>query len=268
MSRKMLNERGVALLIALLVTTLLIALVFEFAYGTRVSLRVAVNFRDGQRAVCLARSGVNFAGKLLSENLKSGKAQANLEQREWQVVPMISEGDTALRVRWEDEGGKINIANVTSGQPSLARLERLFGAKGVDLDALDRIHEQKNIRLVTQLHRYLSDEEFGKIREFVTVYGSDKIDVNTAPGAVLESLGASPSLASLIVERRNQEPFDTKEKVVNFPGMDATTAGTLDITGNVFFVQSFATVGGYTRQVDAVIKRDTTGYAVLYWRSL
>ena len=68
MSRKILNERGVALLIALLVTTLLIALVFEFAYGTRVSLRAAVNFRDGQRAFYLARSGVNFAGKLLSEN--------------------------------------------------------------------------------------------------------------------------------------------------------------------------------------------------------
>ena len=45
------NERGVALIIVLLVTALLIALIFEFAYGTRISLRAAVNFRDSQRPI-------------------------------------------------------------------------------------------------------------------------------------------------------------------------------------------------------------------------
>ena len=71
------NERGVALLIVLLVTALLLALIFEFAYGTRVSLRAAVNSRDSQRAYFLARSGVNFAGALLSDNLKNNKLQDN-----------------------------------------------------------------------------------------------------------------------------------------------------------------------------------------------
>ncbi len=44
------NDRGVALLVTLLITALLIALIFEFAYATRISLQGAVNFRDGQRA--------------------------------------------------------------------------------------------------------------------------------------------------------------------------------------------------------------------------
>ncbi len=52
------SNRGIALLVVLLVTALLIALIFEFAYGTRVSLRGAVNFRNSQRAYFLARSGV------------------------------------------------------------------------------------------------------------------------------------------------------------------------------------------------------------------
>ena len=63
--RSRLNEHGVALIIVLLVTALLIALIFEFTYGTRVSLRAAVNYRNSERAHYLARSGVNMAGVVL-----------------------------------------------------------------------------------------------------------------------------------------------------------------------------------------------------------
>ena len=64
------DDRGVALIIVLLVTALLIALIFEFAYGTRISLRATVNFRNSQRAYYLARSGVNFVGRFLVANLQ------------------------------------------------------------------------------------------------------------------------------------------------------------------------------------------------------
>jgi general secretion pathway protein K len=261
-------ERGVALLIALLVTTLLMALVVEFAYGTRVSLRAAINFRDGQRAFYLARSGVSFAGKLLAENLRKGKLQQNLEQREWQVVPIVSGGDTELRIRWEDEGGKINIANVRSGQPSLRRLELLFGLAGVDIAILEPLKGLQDIRLIDELHGVMGDEDFGKIRDHITVYGSNQVDINTAAPQVLQSLGLSASTASLIREKREREPFDTRDKINAFPGMDTTTAGTLDITSNVFRVVSHATVGGYTKQAEAVIRRDAGGFTILYWRLL
>jgi type II secretory pathway component PulK len=268
------GDRGVALLIALLVTTLLMVVVFEFAYGTRVSLRAAVNFRNGQRAEFLARSGVTVAGKLLGDHLKNGKLQENLEQREWQLVPIISGGDTELRVRWEDEAGKINMANVSTGQPSLERLERLFGIKQIDLARLDQLKELKSVRLVSDLHKVMSDEEYRKIQECetdhacVTVYGSDKININTAPPEVLQSLGLSESVASMIKDRREREPFDTREKINTFPGIDTTTAGMLDLTSNIFFVQSYATVGGYTKQAEAVIQRNPGGFTILSWRIL
>ena len=262
------NERGIALLLVLLVTTLLIALIFEFFYGTRVSLREAVNFRDGQRAYYLAWSGVNFAGKLLADNLKNGKPQDNLEQREWQVVPIVSTGDAELRVNWEDEDGKINVASLSAGQSSLARLERLFGMQQIDLDVLDRLKELKVVRLLDELHQVMSDEEFSKIRKFVTVYGADKVDINTAPSEVLQSLGLSESVASLIIDRRSREPFDAREKINAFPGMDTTTAAMLDISSNVFLVHSYATVGGYTKQAEAVIRRDSSAFTILYWKIL
>jgi general secretion pathway protein K len=264
------GERGVALLIVLLVTALLMALIFEFAYGTRVSLRASVNYRDAVRASYIARSGVSFAGKVLAEFLKNGLKQENLEQREWQVVPIVSEGDTELRVRWEDETGKIYIANVRTGQVSIERLERLFGLQGISLEVLDRIKELQDIRMLGDLHRVMSDEEFGKIKPFVTVFsGTNNIDVNTAPPEVLESIGISSSAASMIVEQRKDNPFTDRSALSQSYGISTTVLASLDVTSSVFAVQSHATVGGYTKQAEAVIRRDTGGgYTLLYWRML
>jgi general secretion pathway protein K len=270
---KIKNDRGVALLIVLLVTALLIALVFEFAYGTRVSLRAAVNYRDSQRAYFLARSGVNFAGTLLADNLKNNKPQDNLEQREWQVVPLMAAGDTELRVRWEDESGKINISAVAKGNEAYNRLSKLFDIRGVSQEALDRIstwmvEEKRNFYLLTELNRFLNDEEFGKVENFVTVSPVSKININTASAEVLQSIGVSAGAAGLIVEQRVREPFDDQAKVNTAPGMNPAVAGQLGITSNIFKVDSRATVGGYTKQVQAVITRTSSGFTVNYWRAL
>jgi DNA uptake protein ComE-like DNA-binding protein len=187
------------------------------------------------------------------------------------VVPIVSAGDVVLRVRWEDEEGKINIANVTTGQQSLVRLERLFGIKQINLDTLDRIHNLGTIRLVGELHRVMSDEDFAKIRDSVTVYGSNAVDVNTASSDVLQSLGLSEAAASMIIDSRKRDPFADKSKLSGSYGLDPATLGMLGVTSNTFLVQSFATVGGkdgYTKQAEAVIKRDATAFTILYWKIL
>jgi len=273
-SGSMNNERGVALLIVLLVTALLTALIVEFAYGTRVSLRSAVNFRDRERAYFIARSGVNFAGALLNDNLMKGKLQDNLEQREWQVVPIISGGDTELRVRWEDEGGKISISTMYyKGTPAYDRMSMLFQVFVINQNVLDQIipspTDKRKFNLLTELHQYLSDEEFGKIKDFVTVSPVEKIDINTATSEVLQGLGLDPGLAGMLVERRNSQLFKKLDDVSAFPGFNRTDLiPQLDVTSNTFKVNSFATVGGYTKQVEAVIKRTSSGFDVQYWRAL
>jgi type II secretory pathway component PulK len=267
------NNRGVALLIVLLVTALLIALIFEFAYGTRVSLRAAVNFRDSQRAYFLARSGVNFVGRVLADNLKKGMLQNNLEQKDWQVVPIVSGGDTELRVRWEDESGKIPIASVVQNNDAYKRLEQLFDIREINQDVLkSRMTEKKDFRLLTELHQVMSDEDFGRVRDFLTVFPLQKIDINTASVEVLQSLcrslGKDDGPAIAVVSRRAREPFMKIGDVVNFPGMDPLVASYLDVTGNVFKVSSSVTVNGYTKYVEAVIERTATGFTLRYWRAL
>ena len=49
------DEKGIALIITLLVVTLLTALIVEFAYSARVNLSAAGNFRDKQKAYYLAK---------------------------------------------------------------------------------------------------------------------------------------------------------------------------------------------------------------------
>ncbi len=259
------NNRGIALLIVLLVTALLIALIFEFAYATRISLNSAINFRDSQRAYFLARAGVYASMKYLDTLTK------NVPQHEWVAPPFLSEGDTQVRIAWEDEQGKISIPLVVQGNDAYKRLQQLFDIKGISQDVLDnRIVEKKSFYLLSELHQVMSDEDYLKVKDFLTVAPVAKININTASREVLQSLcrslGKDDSVVGLIINRRNDQPFTSTSEITNMPGMEPLVASYLDVTSNTYKIYSDATVGGYTRTVQAIIQRGST--TPLYWREL
>jgi type II secretory pathway component PulK len=189
-------------------------------------------------------------------------------------------------VRWEDESGKINISSVVKprdqasfSNPALTynRLVILFTNRGVNQEILDRIdkwmteQQRSSFYLLTEFHQFLSDEEFGKIQDAVTLANVTQININTASVDVLRSIGVDAAVAQSIVERRNEEPFTKSQEIADFLGPSNTMATSqLTVTSNVFKVTSFATVGGYTKQIEAVITRraDGTGADVNYWRVL
>lgn len=264
------GERGIALLIVLLVTALLMALIFEFAFGTRVSLRAAMNYRDSRRAYYIARSGVYVFAKYK-------ELQDYVPQGEWGIVPVVSEGDTELRIRWEDEAGKIRIKDIKSNNVTYAIIESLFSAKGVSREVRDRMTDPQSdiqkISLLSELHKYMSDEDYGKVRDFLTVESTEsKININTASAAVLESMGLSPGAVSLVIDERAKAPF-TEDKVSGFPGvsgakipaLETLTATYLGAKSSALTVRSFATVGGYTKEIEAIIVPPS---GVRYWRAL
>ncbi len=54
----------------------------------------------------------------------------------------------------------------------------------------------------------------GGLRECLTVWGSgNRIDINTAPAALLESVGVPAAIVKQIVDRRVQQPFKTMDEV-------------------------------------------------------
>lgn len=274
------NERGVALIIVLLVTALLIALIFEFAYGTRISLRAAVNFRDSQRAAYLARSGVNFVGRYLASNLRTDSTGSSRKyddvERDWQTVPFIPGTDTVLKVKWEDEAAKIRVTDAQTSTLRQSLLSALFENKGIDRAVLGKMTESTSginkMSLLTGLHQFMNDEEYSKVNQFLTVNSRvSNVNINTAPEDVLLSFGISQAAISLIVDDRKKAPITDYTHHPAIKGLLINTSlvsNFLTDTTNEFKVYSYATVGGYTKQVEAVLTRSASGFTVSYWRSL
>jgi type II secretory pathway component PulK len=270
------TNRGVALLIVLLVTALLIALIFEFAYGTRVSLRGAVNFRDSQRAYFLARSGVAIFAKY--PDLKDLAPEG-----EWGVVPVISAGDTEVRIKWEDESGKIKINDIRRDGATLEVVRALFETvKGIDTAVVDGIagpqSDISNLTLLSGLHQYMNDENYNKVYKSLTVtpvsLNKVTINVNTASADVLQSLGINASDANRIITERQTTPYIMSDLASNgklslmignkqINRSNLTTYLTTNSIG-YYKIFAYATVGGYTKQVEAIINGNT----ISYWRAL
>ena len=77
------SRRGVALILVLTTVAILSSIAVEFAYGSRVNLRLAENARDEMRAYYLARSAVNLSRLLLH-------FQKQVDQMGAQLGPLIS----------------------------------------------------------------------------------------------------------------------------------------------------------------------------------
>jgi type II secretory pathway component PulK len=87
--------------------------------------------------------------------------------------------------------------------------------------------EKRNFYLITELHKFLSDDDYQKIEGFLTVYNTDgNININTASSEVLQSLGLSAADADSIVESAKQEPYDpVKKPITNARGMTTMISG-------------------------------------------
>lgn len=105
-------ERGVALLLAVLVVALLTVTIIPFFYDGRVERAVAANLYTGLQASYLAKSGVVFAEALLradKENPQTGGYDSLLDI--WATlsnVPIAAGGGTAS-IAVTDEQGKLNL---------------------------------------------------------------------------------------------------------------------------------------------------------------
>src|SRR5574341_273389 len=141
-------ERGMALVLTLLVVVLLAAAVLEFDRSTRTALKAAGNFRDGMKAFHLATSGIAAAQAVLKDDLTRTGNVDNLTELWATPFPPYPVGDGTVAVAIQDEGGKININALVradggrfSSEPvwQIERLKRLFVLKELDPTLVDAI---------------------------------------------------------------------------------------------------------------------------------
>ena len=144
------NERGVALLMALLVTALLTALILEFDAESRREYREAAVFRDNYKAGMLTRAAVQATRAAIQQDfLRDKKTGEEYDgPMDLWAVPIKNYpiGDGVLNARIQDERGKLNLNDLAvtgSDQIQLkarvTRVRRLFELLHMNPDLVDAL---------------------------------------------------------------------------------------------------------------------------------
>ena len=208
------SETGVALVLTLLITAILVTLIIETNYSTQVDLRIAGNFRNDLQALYLAKSGVNIAISYLKYDLQNTETDDLTE--DWaKSYPPIPVGDGFVKVVIEDENAKINLNRVVKEDGKVDEkirdiLTRMFEAADVDVEiisaiidwidpdddplpdgaedsyygSLDPPYACKDAPLDTLsellMIKGITDEAYEKISKYLTIYSKDGIiNINT-----------------------------------------------------------------------------------------
>ncbi len=102
------NERGMVLLLVLVVITLLSALLSEFAFSTLVDMRLAETFRDTTRAEYLARGGITAGRMILQTDRNQYDAVDSSEL--WSIgVQDYPLAEGAVTVKIDDLDGRLPL---------------------------------------------------------------------------------------------------------------------------------------------------------------
>ncbi len=229
--RRLSSDKGVALLIVLVLTALLVLFSMELSTVASIDLDSAAAHRDEVRAYYLARGAVELA----VSSLLSDETPVTAGSEQWGRLPQnLPVGEGRMRVRVHDEGGKLNLNALLDDEKKLEVLDRLFFILGLDpsltanlLDWMDEDNEErgpgtegayyqglrspypvKNAPLDTlselrNIKGYGNDvlESLGSQKRlgsldlqtipFFTLHSGGKVNVNTAPPSLLMALSES-----------------------------------------------------------------------------
>ncbi|MFB0507169.1 MAG: type II secretion system minor pseudopilin GspK [Thermodesulfobacteriota bacterium] len=299
------SETGVALILTLLITAILVTLIVEVNYSTQVDVRISGNFRNDLQAYYLAKSGVNIAISYLKYDVENTDTD-NLTEDWAKSYPPFPVGEGFVNVMIEDENGKINVDRAVKEKGEVDQviydaLSRLFQREEVDVGILDALidwidpdpdplpegaedsyyasldppYECKNGPLDTlselRMIKGITDEVYAKISKYLTIYSDGKININTASKEVLVCLDdeMDEGIAEGIIQYREEEPFDTKgelKDMLNDDELYGRIESIIDVKSNAFNVVSIGRVERVEKVARAVIDREGGQISYRYWR--
>ena len=295
MNKPVANERGMILLSVLLVVTLLVTLLSEFAFSSRVDLRLAETARDTTRAYYIARGGVQVARALLADD-SNGYDSLDETWAEGVVDYPVGAGSISLAI--EDLGGRIDLNRLVTPQGNtdpvvLDRLARLFdqldesgtgdrldalidwldpdgepqarGAESSYYNSLENPYNSKDGQLGSidelTLVRGFTDSFVARLRPHVTVFGSPRININTASREVLLSLSEemSEDAVETILDARSDAPFQNVEQIRDLSGLESLYGFIylyIDVKSSRYRVAASARVNDGRREITAAIAKN------------
>jgi general secretion pathway protein K len=103
------NQRGVVLLLTLVILVLLVAVIVEFDYGTKIDLITAGNFRNDVQASYIAKAGIHAAESLLKDDLKHPNRYTYLKIQPCIDLGAIPVGEATASATICDESAKLSV---------------------------------------------------------------------------------------------------------------------------------------------------------------
>jgi general secretion pathway protein K len=283
------RNEGFVLVVVICMVMAMTGLVLAFHSRARASVRTADSLRKSVQALCCARSGLGLAAAVI----RSGGASVEYKTS-------IDLGDGSCRMELSDEQGKLNLNQLTdpNGRPDRTRIDQVLRlidlthrddaggpiGYGIVPAIIDWIDEDDRTTCLDFIERqntgaesdyYLGREppyrcanrplETPEELLYVTVYGDGRININTAPRRVIESLceQMDPALTQGIVDRRRVRPFRSLEEVRQVPGMTAVVYDrihrliTVESAGLYYRLQAYGQVDNLSRTVSAILRKNT-----------
>ncbi len=205
------RDKGVVLLLVLMVTSILVMLIGQFSYGSFLEGALVKNEVKDAQASMDVKSGI----VILKRAIETGEASP--------VTVELPSG--TLTIQWEAESGKLNLNNLRTENVTMetARLERLFeileNRKIVQVLGLaDRIADfvlssERPILSLGELLRItdMTPEVLEAIKPFVTVYSDGRLCLDVARDEVVFSLDERMNTSSE-AEAFRQAARDSKAK--------------------------------------------------------
>jgi general secretion pathway protein K len=118
------GNRGMALLLVLVIVALLTSLLTDLAFSTMVDMRLTETFRDSTRAYYLAKGGIN-AGRMI---LQEDRNKYDSRNENWSMgIINYPVGEGVVTVLIEDQDGKLAInALVDGNNPQAVMVDRFY----------------------------------------------------------------------------------------------------------------------------------------------
>jgi general secretion pathway protein K len=299
------NEKGMVLLLVLVIVALLASLVTEFAFSTLVDLRLTETFRDRTRAWYLAKGGVQAGRMILQENRNGYDHPEEL----WGVgIPAYPVGeDGMVSITIEDLDARMNVNRIVQGSnpnvPAYYSFVHLFTNLGLDdpqaladalidwIDAddasrpngaesdyyqrLEKPYAARNNSFDTvdelALVRGFTPEVLAQITPYIAVFGSGKINLNTASVDVLMAQAAEANVtlfdrgeAEGIVARRADKPFAQTAELNSISGLETVVHSSFSVKSTTFQINAEAMVNDGVRRASAIV--DSNGTRIHYMK--
>jgi general secretion pathway protein K len=297
------RERGVALVLALLMTALLVVLAVEVSGEARINMRRVENSTTVLRGHELAQAGIEAAKVMLANDLAQGSVDSLQEPwaQPWGPYPM---GDGEISVHIEDANGRLNLNNLIgeNGTPDpefVDIVRNLYKELEVDPELVNPLVDWLDpddlpsgpMGAESAYYEKLSPPYRAKngpldsVQELLSVRGYDRdvlqrlspyvaalprgtlLNVNTAPPEVLLALRAdlSRGVVDAIEAARSATPFRTVQDLTSLSELSeyALPVKWLTTVSQYFIVTSTARLPGALLTERVVLDRSTSPMGVL-----